>query len=77
MTDTGSALDALEVGRRRIRHECEIAASALASLYERLGVDDDVLALDDVLSDWHSMLLRHADFLSEGLRLSELDSASR
>ena len=67
--DVARALDGLETGRRRIVHERTIAAAALANLYERLGAkDEDVAALDCVLTDWHSMLVQQADGLSSFAR---------
>jgi hypothetical protein len=76
MKSAERALNSIEVARRRVANERRIAETTLANLYQRLGRSDaDVLALDRVLTDWHSMLVKSADGMSELARkLAELQS---
>lgn len=63
--DLGAGLEVLEAMRLRVSHEREIVESALANLYERLGVDDpDVVRVDEVCSSWHVGLLALFDVLT-------------
>lgn len=58
-------LEVIETGLRRVARERGTADRALASLYKRLGTDDEDLAvLDGVVSEWHGQIVGMADAMS-------------
>ena len=68
--DIRDALAGLEAGRQRVAMERDLVAPILARLYDQLGEEEaaDVELLEQILTDWHSMIVRMADLLSAAMR---------
>ncbi len=68
--EIAKALEGLEAGRRRVAMERDLVTPVLARLYDQVGDEEaaDLEVLEQILTDWHSMIVRMADLLSAAMR---------